>query len=259
MALIRQLTIGAVLLLIAGEAKAIILQLTDGPWNEYSYTGFHLIQMVLVIGISFMIRKEVISALPGEGEKSGRWAYVPALVLAGLVFSFIGDLINSALIDLTFILKPQTMLSIPFFTIAHIFYVIAFYFLSCRPGEDNSVTRKQMTVGLVIWPFLGIGLWLLVIPREADGLIKHLSLFYALVVTLMAMASLWPFHAFGKRALFVPIGGMLFALSDSIIGYTLLRPGGFYFDVVIWTMYFTAQLFILHSPLVIKPVMAVDD
>jgi hypothetical protein len=251
MALIRQLTIGAVLLLIAGEAKAIILQLTDGPWNEYSYKGFHLIQMVLVIGISFMIRKEVMSASAGSHTKTGRWVKVPVLVLTGLVFSFIGDFINSALIDFTFILKPQAMLSIPFFTIAHVLYVIAFYFLSYRPGAENSVTKKQMTIGLVIWPVIGICLWLLVIPVEADSLIKYLSLFYALVVTLMAVASFWPYLAFGRSALYVPVGGILFALSDGIIGYTLLRPGGFYVGMVIWTTYFTAQLLIMHSPILI--------
>ena len=93
-----------------------------------------------------------------------------------------------------------------------------------------------------------------------SGFYRHceFSLFYAFVVTLMAVASFWVYHAWGRAALFVPIGGILFAFSDAVIGYYLLRPGGYFSGMAIWLMYFSAQLLIMHSPRVIMSTAASD-
>ncbi len=246
MATIVRLTVLMIGLLIAGELAGVVMKLSGGPWSEPVYRGYHLLQMVLAIATSLLIRREIAAATDIRGVRK-----VLVLIPLGLGFSLIGDIVNSRLIDLTHILPTQTLLSIPFFTTAHVFYVASFYLL-CR-SRDLGVwlPGRRMAVGLVLWPFLGVGLWLVLIPGNAESVIRYLSLFYAMVVTLMAVGSFWVLQAYGRPAIYISLGGILFALSDSIIGYCLLRPGGFYFSMIIWLTYFSAQLLILYTPLVV--------
>ncbi len=245
---INLLTMVAVIALAAGEALALLFLLADWPWRNAPHRAFHLLQMALAIYISFSILSE---ARTRDTKDGGRTRSLPALlVLLGLVFSWVGDFVNSRLIDLTYILPQQTLLSVPFFTLAHVFYIIVYVRLFRAGPKGVSKSRViYIKASLVLWPFLAAGLWKVLIPAGGPAAVKWTSLFYALVVTLMMIVSTWVSVSWKAKGFKVTLGGVLFWISDGIIGYYLLRPSTEYATIVIWVTYFAAQLLIMRSTL----------
>ncbi len=216
---------------------------------EVAYRVFHLMQMLLLI---------VAAALACRQVEAKPWLALRWLILAGLVFSFGGDVINSFLFDLSHIIEPQTLLSVVPFTIAHCLYITVFWRLG--RGGQQPLYGALVVLTLLIWPVLAASLWLILVDYEAGPLLKWLSLGYAHMVVLMALLSLWPLKSLGLKAWMTAAGGLIFLLSDSFFGAWLTagqaRP--LWVSQVVWVTYFLAQLCIMHVPLIGKQTPAVE-
>jgi uncharacterized membrane protein YhhN len=207
------------------EILAFLLLRDPQPAAMTAYRILHLAEMLALI------------ALVGL-ESAGR-GRVARLVLAGLLLSFVGDVINSHLLDLSSILQPQTLLSIPPFAAAHLCYIAAFVAI-IRGASTQPLPWAPFTV---LGPMLALGLWWLLIDRSAPPLLLKLSLGYAFVVTLMGLTALLLGLRLGGHAWLPAVGGLVFVVSDAILGSYLLdgpqRP--LLASQAIWATYFLAQ------------------
>lgn len=219
--------------------------------HKSSWRLVHLSQMIILIVLMLCSKKDIkqVQHFPSRT--------VYRLVLTGLIFSFMGDLINSYLLDLTFIIKTQSILSALPFSIAHILYIRSNYLISEQHASSSApffLSMKTLRIAsLILWPLVAILLWKVLVSDTAPVLIKYLSFGYAFMVCLMALSSIWVLNALGQRGLGVAMGGFIFLCSDCIFGYFLMDGprAPFWASQAIWTTYYTAQLFIAHSPLVL--------
>jgi uncharacterized membrane protein YhhN len=201
------------------------------------YRVLHLVEMLLLIGlVAWQFRLRSVES---------------RLILAGLLLSFGGDLVNSYLFNLSILLKPQTLLSIPLFVLAHLCYIACFLRLLRRPPPGRPAVRPwQWLLALVLWPVLALGLWQVVIDPAAPPLMVKLSLGYAFVVMLMGVIAVLLGAVRGRQALWPALGGLLFLISDSLLGAFLLdgptRP--VLVSQAIWITYFMAQVLISRAP-----------
>jgi hypothetical protein len=226
----------AFLILAGGELVAFVLGPSGFPDSIFRF--FHLGQMVLLIVASFFVRAQLAARSAMELSEAA-WNRAATLIQIGLVFSFVGDIINSGLIDLRSILKPQVLISIPFFATAHILYIRSYFiqtaFLSSR------------TIFLwVLWPFCAFALWKAVVD-PSNTLIAALSLPYSFMVSLMAISSIRMPMKYGLPGFTVTFGAFLFLLSDALIGWSITREHTRELSQVIWSTYYTAQILILRS------------
>lgn len=227
---------------IAGLLLAVLLLeipaavLIDGPRHPWmpAYRILHLAQM---LALTCLIAQRVADQAP-----QARW------ILAGLLLSFVGDVVNSFLLDLSAVVQPQILLSVPAFVLAHLCYLAAYAgILGRRPPTSSA---RAVRLGLAVcWLPLSLILWRLVIDSEAPPLLLNLSVGYAMVVMLMGLtAVLLPLER-GLTALWPALGGLLFVVSDSLLGAHLLhgdlRP--VWVSQLIWISYFAAQCGLAHT------------
>ena len=204
--------------------------LLDGPQDAWMpvYRILHLVQMLALIAL--------VAARHGWTDPQARW------VLAGLSLSLLGDGVNSYLLDLSAIIRPQILLSIPAFVCAHLCYLVAYArVLGRRPPSPGA--RNVRWLMALLWLPLSLLLWRLVIDPNAPPLLLKLSVGYAMVVMLMGLVALLLPLERGRVALWPALGGLLFVISDSVLGAHLLdgelRP--VWISQWIWISYFAAQ------------------
>ncbi len=213
------------------EILAFLLLRDAPPAGIAAYRMAHLAEMLALIAL-------VWSESAGRGR-------VARLVLAGLLLSFAGDVINSHLIDLSGMLQPQTLLSVPPFVAAHLCYVAAFVAIIRRASTQPLPWAPFAVLG----PMLALGLWWLLIDRSAPPLLLRLSLGYAFVVTLMGLTALLLGRRLGSHAWLPALGGLVFVVSDAILASYLLegpqRP--LLASQAIWATYFLAQCLVSRA------------
>ena len=209
------------------------------------YRILHLLQMasLLIFACWCWYRIRQSAAIP-VAERA-LWLNASTAIGIALLLSFGGDLINSFLFDLSALMQPQTLLSVPFFLVAHLLYISAFWRFTHSTERGRSMGwRLVRNPMLLAWPLLAGLLWNWVVSPEAGTLMRGLSGVYALVVVLMAITSLWVWFCRGMAFSTIAIGGMLFLASDALLGSYLLqgpdRP--FWASQLIWISYFLAQM-----------------
>jgi YhhN family len=193
-------------------------------------------QMLLVIAIAAVMHR----GLPTDPP----WPRVGTWLLAGVLVSFVGDLNNLRLIDLTAITPAQTLLSIPLFATAHLLYILSFHRLS-RPHFATNPKFKRRT--LCVWPVLAIAAWWLLVPDALGPVERAAAFVYAFLVVGLGVASLWLVAAYGRRAWPSALGGWLFVFSDGLIAVHLPDPAPLSTSMVIWLTYVLAQLLIVRT------------
>ena len=161
------------------------------------------------------------------------------LIFLGMTFGFVGDLILAQVIP-----TPSRVLFglIPF-ALGHICYVLAFGQAAKVLGLNDPLT------GSVVWAVYVItaGLsWAMLIYNPAKPRALNVgSLIYAWLISLMAgtAAGLAIQDArFGLTAL----GGLLFLISDVILGNRELRDNAWFLvHDVVWVIYITGQALIV--------------
>jgi uncharacterized membrane protein YhhN len=172
---------------------------------------------VLIIAVS------VVAATPVP-------ASYKTLVLAGLVFSLLGD------VALMFSEKWFTAGLVAFLT-AHVFYILAF-----KPGPGHQASAT------IFLPFILYGLLMFFILAPGLGPLKIPVLVYIAAITIMAGFAAGRFVDLGGLRPFLAFAGaVLFLVSDSVLAYDRFakkfRPA----QAIILGTYFPAQLLIALS------------
>ncbi len=133
-----------------------------------------------------------------------------SLIIAALVFSWIGDVVLLAEKKFAWLF----VIGLASFLIAHIFYVV--YFWQIR--KINSVGVKIKLFPVIAVLAYSLTFYFFLLPNV--GTLKIPILFYTVIISLMLIASFQAFdlstQSFGRICV---AGALLFTLSDSILAY----------------------------------------
>jgi uncharacterized membrane protein YhhN len=165
------------------------------------------------------------------------------LIALGMTFGALGDLVLADVIPL-----PKRMISgIVVFSIGHLCYIAAFSQTARALGLNDPFSESLVWVGFVI---VTAFLWFFLIYNPAKSRALNIgSLTYGWLIAIMAGTA-------AALALsdprFVPtaIGGVLFLISDIILGNRELRDHGWFLvHDVVWVLYISGQALIVLTTL----------
>lgn len=163
-------------------------------------------------------------------------------IAVGMACGLLGDLFMAGLI----VPKPRHVIfGILAFSAGHIFYILAFRQAAATPGLDPGsgwlwYSALYLAVAALLWA------WLVRTPARGPAL-NYGTLGYSLLLAFMASAAA---ALAVLRAEFIPlaVGGLLFIVSDLVLGRELMRRTHFPFiGDVIWATYTIAQMLIVYS------------
>ena len=161
------------------------------------------------------------------------------LIALGMTAGFAGDLILADVLPL-----PKRMISgIIVFSLGHVLYIAAFVQIS------QALSLRDPFRGSVLWGVFMIAasfLWVFLIYNPAKSRTLNLgSLFYGWLIA--AMAGVAAALAL-QDARYIPtaIGGILFLISDVILGNRELRDNAWFLvHDVVWVLYIAGQALIV--------------
>ncbi|MBI5032396.1 MAG: lysoplasmalogenase [Chloroflexi bacterium] len=182
-----------------------------GPWRDANATG-RLPRIVRML-LSFSLVVAAFEIWFG-GAKQATYAQWVAF---GMLASFIGDLIMAKLIPL-----PNRLIGgMIAFGIAHVFYITAYVGASVESLDRWIV---GLVVGLGFYAVISIGGWFALIRNpQKDRATNIGALVYGMLVGTMAAFALGLASALGGGFWLTAVGGLLFIVSDFIIGITDIR------------------------------------
>jgi hypothetical protein len=163
-------------------------------------------------------------------------------ISVGMACGLLGDLFMAGLI----VRQPRHVIfGILAFSAGHLCYILAFRLAAATPGLDpEPVWLRSAAIYLTASALLWAGL----VRAPARGpALNYGTLGYSLLLAVMASsaAALAVLHSD-----FIPlaVGGLLFIVSDLVLGRELMRRTHFPFiGDVIWTTYTIAQMLIVYS------------
>jgi uncharacterized membrane protein YhhN len=168
----------------------------------------------------------------------------PALLIAlGMTFGAIGDLVLADVIPL-----PKRMISgIIVFSIGHLCYIVGFVQVASELGLNNPFSGSLVWVAFVIVAAL---LWFFLIYNPAKSRVLNVgSLFYGWLIAIMA-GTATALALSDPRFTPTAIGGVLFLISDIILGNRELRDNGWFLvHDVVWVLYIAGQALIVLTPM----------
>jgi uncharacterized membrane protein YhhN len=164
----------------------------------------------------------------------------PALLIAlGMTFGALGDLVLADVIPL-----PKRMISgIIVFSIGHLCYIVGFVQTANTLGLNDPFAGSLLWVAFVI---VAAFLWFFLIYNPAKSRVLNLgSLFYGWLIAVMA-GTATALALADSRFTLTAIGGVLFLISDIILGNRELRDNGWFLvHDVVWIIYITGQALIV--------------
>ena len=164
----------------------------------------------------------------------------PALLIAlGMTFGALGDLVLAEVIPL-----PKRMISgIVVFSIGHLCYIAGFSQTARILGLSDPFSGSLVWVVFVIVAAL---LWFFLIYNPAKSRVLNLgSLFYGWLIAIMA-GTATALALSDPRFTLTAIGGVLFLISDIILGNRELRDNGWFLvHDVVWVLYIAGQALIV--------------
>jgi hypothetical protein len=163
-------------------------------------------------------------------------------IAVGMAFGLLGDIFMAGLI----VPKPKNVIfGILAFGVGHIFYILA---IRQAAGVLGLGSGPVWLWSLVIYLAAAVLLWVLLIREPGRGpVLNYGTLGYSLLLTAMGGAAM---ALALQDASFIPlaVGGLLFIVSDLILGSELMRRTHFpSIGDVIWTTYTVAQMLIVFS------------
>ena len=161
-----------------------------------------------------------------------------AWIIAGLFFSFIGDvmLLFDQNNSLFFILGLAS------FLITHICYIV--WFLKIKSNQKSMLSDRPWLAAIVI--AYCVGLVFILYPGLGD--LKIPVIIYAVVIGCMLLCSMYVFYKTGPSANWYFIAGaLLFVASDSILAIGKFLSPFFLSHVLIMLTYCAAQFFIVRG------------
>jgi uncharacterized membrane protein YhhN len=167
----------------------------------------------------------------------------PALLIAlGMTFGAIGDLVLADVIPL-----PKRMISgIIVFSIGHLCYIAGFVQTASVLGLNDPFAGSLLWVVFVIAAAL---LWFFLIYNPAKSRVLNIgALVYGWLIAVMA-GTATALALSDPRFTLTAIGGILFLISDIILGNRELRDNGWFLvHDVVWVIYIAGQALIVLTP-----------
>ncbi len=168
----------------------------------------------------------------------------PALLMAlGMTFGAIGDLVLAEVIR-----TPKPMIAgILVFALGHICYIIGFVQVAQTLRLNDPFSGSLLWVLFVI---VAAFLWFFLIYNPVKSRVLNLgALFYGWLIAIMA-GTATALALSDPRFTLTAIGGVLFFISDMILGNRELRDNGWFLvHDVVWVLYITGQALIVLTPL----------
>jgi len=164
-------------------------------------------------------------------------------VFLGMCASFVGDLIMAKLIP-----SPNRLIGgMSAFGLAHALYVTAYVQTLHRNGI--AAVNAGLLVGLLLYGLGGVGGWWVFVrnPRK-EPLLNAGALIYGLWISVMASFALALAIALGGTWWITALGGVIFVISDMLIGLTDIR--GIHITKAndwIWLTYLAGQMGIIYA------------
>lgn len=187
------------------------------PSDLRLYRSVHLLEMVSLIAIV------AVTAPASRGT---------LIILLALASAFLGDIVNSKLIDFSAIYSQQVLLSIPFFLLTHLLYL----------GLFTQRLRKNL-VFRVVAALICVAVLVQLFGPDV-GLLAMVGLaVYGVILLSMAFMAL-PFLGEASPAPLVAVGACVFVVSDCLISATLFSglQRTMAIDSAIWLTYIYAQI-----------------
>ncbi len=164
----------------------------------------------------------------------------PALLIAlGMTFGALGDLVLADVIPL-----PKRMISgIIVFSIGHLCYIAGFSQTARALGLSDPLAESILWAAFMIVAAL---LWFFLIYNPAKSRVLNIgSLFYGWLIAIMA-GTATALALSDPRFTLTAIGGVLFLISDIILGNRELRDNDWFLvHDVVWVLYITGQALIV--------------
>jgi uncharacterized membrane protein YhhN len=164
----------------------------------------------------------------------------PALLIAlGMTFGALGDLVLADVIPL-----PKRMISgIIVFALGHVCYIAGFSQTARAWGLNDPFSESLVWAAFVI---VAAVLWFFLIYNPAKSRALNLgSLFYGWLIAIMA-GTATALALADPRFTLTAIGGVLFLISDIILGNRELRDNGWFLvHDAVWVLYVTGQALIV--------------
>jgi len=161
----------------------------------------------------------------------------------GMTFGAIGDLVLAEVIR-----TPKPMIGgILVFAIGHLCYIAGFGQTAQTLGLNDPFAGSLVWVVFVI---AAAFLWFFLIYNPAKSRVLNIgSLFYGWLIAIMA-GTATALALSDPRFTPTAIGGVLFLISDIILGNRELRDNGWFLvHDVVWILYITGQALIVLTPL----------
>jgi len=170
-----------------------------------------------------------------------------ALVAAGMTLGMLAD-VYGAFKVLRFT-EPLVVI-IPLFALGHVGYITGLVTLAGRLGvTGRSRWRRTLVIAVLVYILIGLALWAVVVHPSDDLPAMHLptaayTLFLATAAAVMATVALldrrfWP----------VGIGGLLFLVSDGLLGVRLFQDNWRGLEDLCWITYGIGQMLIVYGTL----------
>lgn len=163
------------------------------------------------------------------------------LILLGMFFSAIGDMIMASIIKL----KNRLIGGMSFFSLAHIFYILA-YLKAIAAYKENLNYLVFILIGMYIFCII---LWRVFVFNSTKSLtLNMVALVYALVICTMASLAINISLTVSGAWWMTTIGALLFILSDFLIGLSEIKEKGPKNQSVwVWLTYVPAQMCIIYT------------
>jgi hypothetical protein len=233
-----------------------VIFLIEQPINMLLNLGLLAIPALLIVGFvighynadrsgrilrPFKLSTSLILVVCALGLWLNRSSTAALLIFLGMVFGFMGDLILAEVIRL----PHRLIFGIIVFGIGHVLYILGFVQIAL------ALHLVDPFGGTVLWTLFVIVasvLWVTLIynPKQ-PRLLNVGSLIYAWLISVMAGTAAG-LAIQDSRFLWTAIGGVLFLISDVILGNRELRGRRwFLINDVVWIIYIAGQALIVMT------------
>jgi hypothetical protein len=225
-----------------------------GPWRDAPAraTNGHLpLAARMLLSASLLVAAFVIWLSGAKQPAYAQW------VMVGMLASFIGDLIMARLIPSALLragpLPNRLIGGMVAFGIAHALYIIAYVQTISAIVRSFESAIVGLSVGIGFYGVISIGgWWFLIRNPQKEAAINIGALVYGLWISVMASFALALAAAVGGAFWLTALGGLLFVISDFIIGVTDIRGISLKnANDWVWLTYVAAQMAIVYTSAIV--------
>lgn len=201
-------------------------------------------ELNLIIKMCFSFSMIVVAFLLWKDNFQELRSY-SLLILLGMCFSAIGDMIMASIIKF----KNRLIAGMSLFSFAHIFYILA-YVKAMSSYKENFNYLIFILLGMYIFCII---LWKVFVFNSNKSLMLNIAaLIYTLIICTMAAFAMNISLAVNGAWWVTTVGAFLFILSDFLIGISEIKEKGPKNQSVwVWFTYVPAQICIVYTLLLL--------